>query len=141
MLLAPKLAGGYTTFFPRNVKKAENREANLQRCGDRNRLLLATAMSQRSSRGPPPVSALRFLRRRGGGMVIFRKLGEKAVFRVGRVRSYRSNRQDSVLLGRGGIMLCRKSRRTAQVMMCSGCRWGEMSLPEHDCASCRYWEP
>ncbi len=44
-------------------------------------------------------------------MVIFSKLCEKVVFRVGRVRSYRSNWQDSVLLGRGGIMLCRKSRR------------------------------
>jgi hypothetical protein len=39
VLLAPKLAGGYTTFSPRNVKMAENRGANLHRCGDRNRLL------------------------------------------------------------------------------------------------------
>jgi hypothetical protein len=31
-------------------------------------------------------------------MVIFRKLGEKVVFRVGRVHSYRSNQQDRVLL-------------------------------------------
>jgi hypothetical protein len=64
----------------RNVKMAENRGANLHRCGDRNRLLLATAISRRSSSGPPPVSALRFLRRRGRRMVIFRKLGEKVVF-------------------------------------------------------------
>jgi hypothetical protein len=35
VLLAPKLAGGYTTFLPTNVKMAENRGANLQRCGDR----------------------------------------------------------------------------------------------------------
>ncbi len=33
-----------------------------------------------------------------GGKVIFRNLSEKVVFRVGRVRSYLSNRQDSVLL-------------------------------------------
>ncbi len=101
MQLEPKLAEGHATFLLRNVKMAENRGANLQRCGDGNRLLLATAMSRRSSRGPPPVSVLRFLHSRGERMVIFRKLSDKVVFRVGRVRLYRSNRQDrldSVLL-------------------------------------------
>jgi hypothetical protein len=77
---------------------AEYRGANLQRCGDQNRLLLATAMTGRSSRGPLLVSALRFLRKSGVRMVIFRKLCEKVVFRVGCVFSYRSNRQNSVLL-------------------------------------------
>jgi hypothetical protein len=55
VLLAPKLApaiggyttlhtGGYTTNLLRNAKMAENRGANLQRCGALNRLVLATAM-------------------------------------------------------------------------------------------------
>ncbi len=63
----PKLAEGHTTFLPGNVKMAENRGVNLQRCGDGNRLLLATVMSRRSSRGPPPVSVLCFLLSRGKG--------------------------------------------------------------------------
>jgi hypothetical protein len=79
VLLAPKLAGGYTTKLPRNVNMAEPRGTNLKECGRRERLVLATASSRGSSRCPPPVRALRFLRRRGGKVVIFSKLGNKVV--------------------------------------------------------------
>jgi hypothetical protein len=84
----------------------KNGEAHLQRCWDRNGLLRATAMSRGSSNGPPPVRALCLLRRRGERMVIFRKLGNQVVLRVGRVRSYQSNLQDHVLLWHSGIILC-----------------------------------
>jgi hypothetical protein len=62
----------------------ENREANLQHCGDQNRLLLATAMSRRPVVLRLSVSSVSW----GERMVIFRKLGKKVVFRVGCVRSY-----------------------------------------------------
>ncbi len=52
--------------------------------------------------------------RRRRSEVVSVKLGEKVVFRVGRVRSHRSNRQDSALLKRCGI---RAVSEIQQVMM------------------------
>jgi hypothetical protein len=61
-------------------------------------------------------------------MVIFRKLSDKVVLSVGRVRSYRLNRQDSVLID-ADESCCVGSPASDDVSCASVAVRGGMSLP------------
>ncbi len=143
MRLAHKLAGGYTTNSPKNEGMAENRGANLQRCGDQNHLLFATAMSRRIVPWSSACQCPPFPAQEGGKNGHFQKTRYKScILRGSRAFIPIESAGQCLALTQWNDAVSGLRSPAGDDVSCAAVAVcvGGVSLPEHDCASYRYWD-